>query len=600
MAGYLDNDKQIKHPSRAKYRCLDPENQVLKKVIKMPEEKRNISLYLFLGIVFLIVFIRLPVYKSHAAVSDAVIIKDRLKKRVETKKPKNRFICRRELICGVSLIPLFYERRGFAPAWCGDDGIFPQAAALISEISSALDEGLSPDVYHKNNIRSLLQEIEFIQALGETVDPDKWVDLELLLTDAFMMYGSHLLAGRVNPETIHTDWIVFTPAVDLISILQSALKANQIKQALRDLRPNHPGYTRLKRYLWQYREIAKKGKWSPILSKTSLRKGDRGISVQRLRERLIIFDDLSTSGDDQIDLFDETVESAVLRFQKRHGLKTDGVVGSQTLKILNIPIQERIRQMEINLERWRWIPHNLGDRYILANIADFKLHVTENLQRILDMRVVVGRPYRRTPVFSSKMTFMVINPYWNIPTSIAVKDILPRMRQTPTYIAQQGIKVFKNWSNNAQELDHEAIDWKKMERRNFTYKLRQEPGPKNALGRVKFMFPNKFAVYLHDTPKHSLFKELIRDFSSGCIRVEKPIDLALYLLKDDPQWTREILLQTVKTGKRKVVELKKPIPVHLLYWTAWVDESDMLYFRDDIYDRDRPLDRALKEKPPGV
>jgi len=546
----------------------------------------------------MIAFVAFPSHESPADVMNAGIIKDHLKKRIEKEKTKKKFICRKELICGVSLIPLFYEQRGFAPAWCGDNGIFPQAEALVSEISGSLDEGLRPGDYHQYNIRSLLREIEYIQALGETVGPDKWVDLELLLTDAFMMYGSHLLAGRVNPETIHADWIVFTPTVDLISILQTALNENQIKKALKDLRPNHPGYTRLKRYLLQYRDMAKNGKWSPILSITSMRKGDMGLTVQHLRERLIIFGDLSVSSNDQINLFDETVELAVLRYQKRHGLKTDGIVGPKTLKMLNMPIRQRIRQIEINLERWRWIPRNLGSRYILANIADFKLHVTEILQRILDMRVVVGRPYRRTPVFSSKMTFMVINPYWNIPTSIAVKDILPKIRNTTTYLAQEGIKVFKDWSNGAPELDPETIDWNKMARRNFTYKLRQEPGPENALGRVKFMFPNKFAVYLHDTPKQSLFKEPIRDFSSGCIRTEKPIDLALYLLQDDPEWTREKFLETIKTGKRKVVRLKRPIPVHLLYWTAWVDENGMLHFRNDIYDRDKPLDRALAEKPP--
>ncbi len=194
----------------------------------------------------------------------------------------------------------------------------------------------------------------------------------------------------------------------------------------------------------------------------------------------------------------------------------------------------------------------------------------------------------------------MINPFWNIPTSIALKDILPKIRKNNNYIAQQGIKVFKDWSKGAPELDPETINWAKMGRRSFTYKLRQDPGPRNSLGRIKFMFPNKFSVYLHDTPKRSLFKETIRDFSSGCIRTEKPIDLAVYLLQDDTQWAREKLLDTIKTGKRKVVRIRRPIAVHLQYWTAWVDENGKLHFRDDIYDRDRPLDRALKERLPKM
>lgn len=566
----------------------------------MLKQTRNIFLNFLLGIVLLLVFSVLSQNESFADVTDLNIIKDRLKKRIKIAKTKKKFICRGELICGISLIPQFYQQRGFSPAWCGGDGIFPQAESLIEEINGAYYEGLRPDDYHLANIKSLLREVEKKHSLGETVDPELWVDLDLLLTDAFMLYSSHLRAGRVNPETIHTDWIVVNPTADLINILQSALNPNQIKKALRDLRPLHAGYVELKQFLARYRNIAKQNDWSPLLPGINLRKDNKDLSVKRLRERLIILGDFNPSSKDQIDLFDETVELAVRRYQKRYGLKPDGIVGPRTLEMLNTPIQKRIRQIELNLERWRWIPRDLGNRYILVNIADFKLWVTENRHRMLEMRAVVGRSYRRTPVFSSKMTYMVINPFWNIPTSIALKDILPKIRKNNNYIAQQGIKVFKDWSKGAPELDPETIDWAKMGRRSFTYKLRQDPGPRNSLGRIKFMFPNKFSVYLHDTPKRSLFKETIRDFSSGCIRTEKPIDLAVYLLQDDTQWAREKLLDTIKTGKRKVVRIRRPIAVHLQYWTAWVDENGKLHFRDDIYDRDRPLDRALKERLPKM
>jgi murein L,D-transpeptidase YcbB/YkuD len=198
------------------------------------------------------------------------------------------------------------------------------------------------------------------------------------------------------------------------------------------------------------------------------------------------------------------------------------------------------------------------------------------------------------------MTYLVVNPFWNIPTSIAVKDILPKVKKETSYLSQQGIKIFENWRKGALELNPETIDWSLIEPENFSFKLRQDPGPRNALGRIKFMFPNKFAVYLHDTPKRSLFKETVRDFSSGCIRIERPMDLAVYLLKDDPQWTKEKLLKIIAAGEPQTIKLKRPIAVHLQYWTAWVDENNVLHFRDDIYDRDEPLDRALKERLPGI
>lgn len=525
-------------------------------------------------------------------------IRNHLKNKIEQQTNKEKFRCNGELICGLYQIPLFYQHRDFSPAWCSTSGILPQAESLIEEITGAHTEGLTPDAYHLPKIISFLDKIKKKRASGDIVDPEMLADFDLLLTDAFMLYGSHLLAGRVNPETLHTDWKVVIPTADLINTLQSALHLNQIKKALRDLTPSHTGYTKLKEYLAHYRNIEREAHGSSLLPGTSLRKGDKGTSVQHLRERLIILGDLDASGKDPADLFDETVEVAVLRFQKRHGLKQDGIVGKRTLKMLNTPIQKRVRQIELNMERWRWIPRDLGNRYLVVNIADFKLWVTENRRRVLEMRVIVGSPYRRTPVFSAKMTYMVINPYWNIPHKLAIKDVLPKIQKNVNYIEQQGIKVFKDWSNGAAEIHPETILWDQIEARNFTYKLRQDPGPRNSLGRIKFIIPNKFAVYLHDTPERSHFKETNRDVSSGCIRVEKPIELAEYLLENDSEWTRETLMEAIDKGSQKVVKLKNPITVHLQYWTAWVDETDGINFRNDIYDRDRHLDLALKERLP--
>jgi murein L,D-transpeptidase YcbB/YkuD len=566
----------------------------------MLKPKTHIFPGLLLIIVLLVVFPILFQTRCLAGTTDSGLVRDHLKKRIASSLSQNHFTCRGELVCGASQIPVFYEQRGFSPAWCTDDGVLPQTRSLIEEITGAYDEGLRPDGYHLAGIITLLREVEKRQAMEEAIDPGTLVDLDLLLTDAFMLYSSHLLAGRVNPETMHTDWIVEVPANDLIGTLQSALASNQVTETLRALRPHHPGYIDLKKYLTQYRRLAKRPSRSSPLSKNLLQKGDRTASVQPLRERLTALGDLESSDQEKEHFFDEQLEQAVFRFQKRHGLKQDGIVGPQTLERLNTPIEMWVRQIELNMERWRWIPRYLGNRYILVNIADFTLRINEDRHSKLRMRVVVGKPYRRTPVFSAKMNYMVINPYWNIPRSLTVEDLLPKIKKNEHYLAQQGIRVFEDWSRGSPEMDPVWINWEALGPDHFPYRLRQDPGPQNALGRIKFMFPNRFAVYLHDTPKHSLFQETTRDFSSGCIRTEKPIDLALYLLQDNPQWTRDILLETIESGKRKVVNLRESIPVHLQYWTAWVDENGRLNFRDDIYGRDRPLDRALRERLPKV
>ncbi|NIO06699.1 MAG: L,D-transpeptidase family protein, partial [Deltaproteobacteria bacterium] len=256
-----------------------------------------------------------------------------------------------------------------------------------------------------------------------------------------------------------------------------------------------------------------------------MEKDDRGPRVSALRSRLIASGDLDGSPERDYDLFDEALEWGVRRFQKRHGLKVDGIVGSRTLKTLNVPVEERMRQIELNMERWRWLPNDLGRRFILVNIPNFELYVVENDEILMTMRAVVGRRYQRTPVFTGEMTYLELNPYWHIPTKIATQDILPSIRKNPNYLIKKKIRVFQSWEAQAPEIDPESIDWSQITTENFSFKLRQEPGPSNALGRVKFMFPNRFAVYLHDTPARKLFQKTRRTFSAGCIRIEKPVEL---------------------------------------------------------------------------
>jgi murein L,D-transpeptidase YcbB/YkuD len=300
-----------------------------------------------------------------------------------------------------------------------------------------------------------------------------------------------------------------------------------------------------------------------------------------------------------LDLFDEAVEKAVFKFQTRHGLDVDGVVGPETRSALNKTLDHRIDQLEINLERYRWLPQNLGHRHIQVNIPAYRLEVYEGGERIIDMRAIVGTPERRTPVFSDVMTYLVLNPYWNVPETIAIEDILPSAREDSMYLADKGIRVFDRWGAGATEIPRELIDWSSLIDGNFRYRFVQDPGELNSLGRIKFMFPNRFHIYLHDTPSRSLFYDARRAFSSGCIRIEKPIELAEYLLKDDPEWTREKIIDTLKVSEELSIPIPEPIPIHLLYWTSFVDEDGLVHFRDDVYERDERLLDALSKLPPS-
>jgi murein L,D-transpeptidase YcbB/YkuD len=521
-----------------------------------------------------------------------------LKHKITTWSKPLSFTCRKELLCGPNALTRFYLNRVFKPAWSNNDGPLPQATDLVKKIREADRDGLRPDDYHLANIEALLAEADFHKITNRPFDPGILADLDLLLTDAFLLYGSHLLTGHVNPETIQSEWLIKTREADLVVILETALNTNEIEKALENLLPQYAGYVGLRKALSQYRNISKMGGWLEVPSGSKMEKGDRGTRVCALKTRLSVSGDLDVSVESDCNIFDENLDRAVRRFQERHGLQLDGIVGRSTLKALNSPVNQRMSQIKSNLERWRWLPQTLGSRYVLVNIANFELRVVENGQTVIKMPVVVGRRYRRTPVFTGNMTYLELNPYWHIPHSIAREDILPKVQKDPQYLIRQNIKVFQSWEADAPEIAPESVDWSKITSRNLSFKLRQEPGPANALGRVKFMFPNKFSVYLHDTPAKELFKNPNRSFSSGCIRVEKPVELIAYLLRNDPMWTREKIREAINSDKIQIVRIPEPIPIHLLYWTAWVDSEGRIHFRDDIYGRDKRLNRALNERPP--
>ena len=524
-----------------------------------------------------------------------------LEKRLNSKNADTNSSAHSPSIYYHSVIASFYGKSDFKPLWMLDTGLTPQAEQLVRSIEKAELDGLISEDYHLSQIKFLIADFKEVLLQRQSFDPEKQADLDLLLTDAFLLFSSHLLTGRVIPGSVDSTWLFFNPPTDIATILNSDVYSNRIESFFEGLRPAHSAYYRLRDALQYYIYIQKKGGWSSIPPGPSLRIGETHDRIDRIRNLLVMTGDLDPpSRAIKPAEFDESLMKGVQRFQNRHGIEPDGVVGLSTLTAMNVPVEARISQIELNLERWRWIPRDLGSRYILVNIADYSLAVVENQTTVLDMRVVVGRSYRRTPVFSEKMKYLVLNPFWNIPIKIAVEDKLPVIRKNPLYLTQQHIKVFENWGEDAPEINPAIINWYKVNANYFPYRLRQDPGPLNALGRIKFMFPNKFSVYLHDTPQRGLFKRASRDFSSGCIRIEKPVELAKYLLQNDPQWPNQKIMETIESGVTTVVRIKDPIPVHLLYWTAWVTETGTVHFGNDIYDRDPPLSRALKAKLKGT
>jgi murein L,D-transpeptidase YcbB/YkuD len=408
--------------------------------------------------------------------------------------------------------------------------------------------------------------------------------------------GSHLLAGRLNPETLDAEWVANRRHRDLAPVLEAASVRDDPGAVLEDLLPTDAAYAMLVDELARLRRIRDAGGWPTLTTGPSLRLADEGPRIAELVDRLRLSGDFDgpTSA-----VFASSLEGAVKQFQHSHGLLADGIVGTATLQALNTPVEARIDQVIANLERWRWLPEELGEFYVVVNIASFRLDVVRDGQSVLDMRIVVGTPYRRTPVFSDQIRYLVLNPYWEVPNRIAIQDKLPLIKRNPNYLAEQSFTVLQGWGTAERIIDPATVNWASLSQQNFPYRLRQSPGPFNALGRVKFMFPNRFSVYLHDTPARELFDRETRTFSSGCIRLEAPLELAETVLSGDPKWSRAAINAASRAGREQTIQLPTPVPVHLQYWTAWIRRTDgKLQFSNDVYGRDQTVLRALREAAP--
>ncbi|HTB06218.1 MAG TPA: L,D-transpeptidase family protein [Bacteroidia bacterium] len=491
-----------------------------------------------------------------------------------------------------TLVLKYYGKTDCDPIWIGMNGLSPLGDSLLYVIKNCYKEGLDSSQYHLTDIEILYSKSfsgRNYKGLNSNI-----AHLDILLTDAFFTYALHQYAGCIHSSTQNVEWEENVRSISVMDSLQKAIDNNQIKMVLNSFICKRPQYTALERVLRQYIDIRSKGGWVALPEDTHLKKGDTSKQVALLYKRLLITGDISEIHNNSDSVFGDSLVEAVKNYQRHHGLVASGIVEDTLIKELNKSVNERINQVELNMERWRWLPHTMPQPYIMVNIAGFNLVVIDSDKCSLSMNIIVGNPYKQTPLFNARITYVTLNPWWEIPESIATKEMLPAERKNKNYFAKNNIKVYAGWQSDASELSPADINWNSVSASNFKYRLRQTPGSGNALGTYLFMFPNKYDVYLHDTPNKNLFSEPARAFSHGCMRIEKPLELAQYLLKDNAGWSKDQILKVVSSNEQDVkIVLKKPVDIYISYWTAWVDDSGQVYFVPDIYSYDQSLNDNL-------
>lgn len=492
------------------------------------------------------------------------------------------------LLCGKEL-NLFYGNRYYDPAWSIRNSLSNNGFDLLNYIRQVGQQGLQPNDYHLYLIESYFKKV----LTSTTTDTTDLMKLDVLLTDAFLLLGSHLYYGKVDPEKEGANWKMKRkdPELRLDLKLEEALLENEVDNELNMLAPKYRSYWRMKDELAFFLKLDEQS-WPVILSDKPVKPGDSSQIVPKIRERLIklrygLSDTVST-------IIDNELEEQLKMFQNDWGLNADGVLGKTTLEYLNCMPLKLMGQLKVNMERFRWLPSQMTEKHIIVNIANFKLDLIVGADTLISMRAVVGKETKRTPVFNESMTYIVFSPAWTVPNTILKEEVIPQLLKGPGYLIKKNMKLFRN---DGTELAYSDVDWSKISESNFPYMVRQGPGPGNALGRVKFMFPNDYNVYIHDTPSRSFFARDARAVSHGCIRVEDPFDLAVLLLSDEPEWSPDNIRTAMQQTKEQTVLLKVPVDVMVVYLTAWTDGKDRIQFRNDVYNNDEKVLVALNQKP---
>ena len=461
----------------------------------------------------------------------------------------------------------FYKNRDYQYAWFNEDGLAEQTQSFWNLYENFLNYSSDSTLYDQE----LHDHMTLLLASGSVanIDDTEISSFELQLTDLFLRFVERAYTGSVDPKNIQ--WHIPRKKIVVLDLLNEFVKQNGKEPY--SILPVSTQYLRLKHEIIRFKTLLENVKW-PYISmdnKKLYRLGDSATAIPDIKDRLFSLGDLRIRNRSK--LYDTLFENAVINFQRRHGLNDDGIIGPDFMKAINIPIESKIKQMLINLERMRWMPVPNEGKRVVVNIPEFKLYVYEGADTVLSTDIVVGKAAHRTVVFSDRIKHVVFSPYWNIPRSIVRNEILPAIDRDSRYLTRHNMEVTGN--------------------RNGLPVIRQRPGKKNALGRVKFIFPNRYSIYLHDTPAKALFQRTKRTFSHGCIRVADPAELASYLLKNNPAWGEQEIKKAMHADSEKWVALDEPVPVYISYFTAWVNQNGEVNFRDDVYGHDEKLAEHL-------
>jgi len=490
---------------------------------------------------------------------------------------------------GIALLREFYANRNYKAAWTKQKSI----TDALKAISNLYDDGLNPEDYHYTDIKNIADKL----AQNGSIDSLEYAKFDVLLSDAIATSAAHLISGKVDPESLKHKWDIPTESYTSVfdnaaATFQNAIDQSTISEEINQLKPTHYMYTGLKAALKEYRGYQEKGGWDSIATGPTIKLNDKSTRVLSVRARLLASNEMEEYVPANDTIYDSILQHNINRFQKKYGIEADGNVGKQTLYELNISASFRVEQIKVNLERARWVLYNLEDKYIAVNIAAFELYFIENNKELLTSRVIVGKQHTKSPIFKNYMQYVVINPLWTVPRSL-YPGYIKKLQNNPGYFDKKNMEVV---TNSGTSIDIHNTDWSQYNVHNFPYMIRQKAGPSNALGYIKCMFPNKYSVYIHDTPARTLFNKDTRAFSHGCIRTEKIRDVAELLLEpNNDGWSSEKINEIIATGKTTTISIKEKVPTLILYWTAGIGFRKNFYFKPDIYKRDPILIDALNK-----